>query len=252
MTKHLVIPDTQVKPGVPTEHLSWAGRFAAEKHPDKIIFIGDHWDLPSLSSYDVGKKSFEGRRYTDDVEAGNAAMQLFMNTVIEEQIRCERNHRNRWNPLFYFFLGNHEDRIRRVIESDRKLEDLIGLKDLDFSQFEVIPYLEVRNLDGVHYSHYFTSGVLGRPVTSARQLLNKKHASCVMGHVQKRDIAYDYTADGKQITGIFCGTFYQHEEEYLNPQGNKHWRGVWMLHDIKDGSFDEMPVSLSYLRGRYG
>ena len=57
--KHLIIPDTQVKPNTPTEHLKWAGQYAAEKKPDVIVHIGDHWDMESLSSYDKGKKSFE-------------------------------------------------------------------------------------------------------------------------------------------------------------------------------------------------
>ena len=60
--KHMIIPDTQVKPGSSFEHLKWAGQYAVEKKPDVIVHIGDHWDMPSLSSWDVGKKSFEGRR----------------------------------------------------------------------------------------------------------------------------------------------------------------------------------------------
>ena len=55
--KHMVIPDTQCKPGVPMEHLTWAGQYAVEQKPDVIIHIGDHWDMPSLSSYDKGKGS---------------------------------------------------------------------------------------------------------------------------------------------------------------------------------------------------
>lgn len=252
--KHLVLPDTQVKPGVPMEHLSWAGEFAAEKRPDVIIHIGDHWDMPSLSSYDEGKKQFEGRRYTDDIEAGLEGMELFMRPIRQAVARSYANHRRRWNPTFHFFLGNHEQRIVRAIDSDRKLEGLIGYDDFRLARdgWVVHNYLEPAIIDGVAYCHYFTTGVMGRPVTSARALLLKKHMSCIMGHVQKRDIAYDYTADGRQITAIFGGTFYQHDEEYLNPQGNKHWRGLWMLHEVNQGSFDEMPVSLTYLRKRYG
>jgi hypothetical protein len=73
-----------------------------------------------------------------------------------------------------------------------------------------------------------------------------------MGHVQDRDIAYDQRADGTNMTGIFAGIFYQQDEEYLTPQTNGSWRGIWMLNDVQDGSFDEMPVSMSYLRGKYG
>ena len=40
-------------------------------------------------------------------------------------------------------------------------------------------------------------------------------------------------------------------EDYLGPQGNKHWRGCLMFHEVKDGQFDLMPVSLDYLNKKY-
>ena len=86
MTTHLVIPDTQVKPGVPTDNLRWFGLYAAEKMPDVIVHLGDHWDMPSLSSYDKGKRAMEGRRYRADVQAGNDGMAL-LNAGIEEGIK---------------------------------------------------------------------------------------------------------------------------------------------------------------------
>ena len=93
---------------------------------------------------------------------------------------------------------------------------------------------------------------MGRPVTSAKALTTKKHCSCVMGHVQRKEIDIQYKADGKRITSIFAGCFYQHDEAYLGPQGNECWRGVWMLHQVNDGEFDEMPISIDYLRSKYG
>jgi hypothetical protein len=250
--RHFIIPDTQVKPGVPTDHLVAAANYCIEKRPDKIIHIGDHWDMQSLGTYDVGKKSFEGRTYEADVTAGNEAMDLFMNPIIKEMGRSASNHKKRWKPEFHFFIGNHEDRINRAVEADRKLEGTIGLHDLALQfPWKVHNYLEPVIIDGVAYCHYFTSGLLGRPVTSARALLIKKHMSCVMGHVQKRDIAYDYNAEGHQLTAIFTGCFYQHDEGYLNPQGNRHWRGAWMLNNVENGSFDEMPLNIKYLLETY-
>ena len=89
--KHLIIPDTQVKPNTPTDHLKWAGQYATEKKPDVIVHIGDHWDMESLSSYDKGKKSFEGRRYTKDIDSGITAMQTFLKPIRDEQARLKRN-----------------------------------------------------------------------------------------------------------------------------------------------------------------
>ena len=253
MSKHLVIPDAQVSPGVPTEHLRWAGQYAVDKKPDVIVNLGDHWDMPSLSSYDKGKKSFEGRKYTADIQAGRNALLEFMQPIWAEQERQRLNKKAVWKPRLIFCIGNHEQRIERAIESDRMLEDLIGYQDFGLEEmgWETYDFKEVVIIDGVAYSHFFVSGVMGRPVSSARLMLTKKHMSCVMGHVQARDIAFAQRADGKNMTGIFAGTFYQHDEEYLGAQGNQQWRGVWMLHQVDDGAFDEMPVSLEYLRGKY-
>lgn len=76
--KHMVIPDTQVKPGVPMNHLTAAGNYIVRKRPDVIIHIGDHWDMASLSSYDRGKKAMEGRRVLADIQAGKDAMDLLL------------------------------------------------------------------------------------------------------------------------------------------------------------------------------
>ena len=92
---------------------------------------------------------------------------------------------------------------------------------------------------------------MGRPITTARALINKLHMSCFAGHQQGRDIAYGKCADGRILTAIIAGSFYQHDEEYMGVQGNAHWRGVYVLHEVADGSFDEMPVSLDYLRRKY-
>ena len=56
------------------------------------------------------------------------------------------------------------------------------------------------------FAHYFTSGVMGRPVPNARQLVMKKHQSCVMGHVQNWDLHRETRADGTPITGLFAGS----------------------------------------------
>ena len=250
----MVIPDTQCKPGVPLDHLEWAGRYAAKKKPDTIVMIGDFADMESLSQYDVGKKSFEGRRYKADIECAHTAMDLLMAPIIAEILRLKRNKEKQWNPRFILTLGNHEDRISRAVESDPKLEGVLSLDDLQYEKYgwEVYPYLEPVVVDGVAYCHFFTSGILGKPVTSASALLNKRHMSAVMGHVQGRQIAYATRADGAQMTGLFVGGYYQHDEPYLKWQGNKHWRGIWMLHQVNDGEFDEMPVSINFLKERYG
>jgi len=254
MPKHFVIPDCQVKPGVPLDHLAWAGKYAAEKKPDVIVQIGDFADMSSLSSYDVGKKAFEGRTYAADVEATKLAMSILMTPIEEEQNRQKRNKEKVWKPKLILTLGNHEHRIDKAINNDRKLEGLISTDDLGYKDWgwDVYPFLEPVNVDGIMYCHYFTSGVAGRPISSSAALLTKKHMSCVVGHQQGKQISTAERADGSRITGIIAGSFYQHDEEYMYSQGNKHWRGCIMLHEINDGQCDEMFISLDWLRKKYG
>lgn len=252
--RHIVVPDTQIREGVPLEHLDWISDYIIDKKPDVLVQIGDWGDMPSLSSYDVGKKSFEGRSYRSDVLASNDALQRFMAPIEAEQERLKRRRMGRWNLRKVYTAGNHDwDRIVRAIDLDRKLEGLISTDDLHFKQwgFEIYPFLQPVEVDGVVYCHYFCSGVMGRPITTARSLLNKMHQSCFAGHQQERDIAYGKRANGSRITGIIAGCCYLHDESYLNPQTNNTWRGIYVLNEVENGTFDEMPVSLNFLRERY-
>jgi hypothetical protein len=103
----------------------------------------------------------------------------------------------------------------------------------------------------VAYSHYFVTGVAGRPASSAAAQLNKKHQSCIAGHQQGLQIATGNHADGRMITSVIAGSCYEHDEDYLGPQGNRHWRGILVLHEVENGEFDLMPVSLKYLKRKY-
>ncbi len=252
--KHLVVPDAQLKPGVPLDHIDWIARYIVDKRPDVLVIIGDWADMPSLSSYDVGKKSFEGRTYRDDILAANDGLQRLMAPIEKEMERIERRHMKKWKLRKIVTLGNHEDRINRAIEEDRKLDGLISIDDIFFKQFgfEVHPFLQPVAVDGVAYSHYFVSGIMGRPVTTARALVQKHHMSCVAGHLPGFDIATAYRGDGVRITGIIAGSCYPWSLEYLNPQTNQHFRGLVVLHDVDNGAFDHMNVSLKFLEERYG
>lgn len=251
MTTHCVIPDVQAKPGLDFTFLSHVGKYIAEKKPDVIVQIGDFADMSSLSSYDKGKKSFEGRSFNRDIEAATEAMGVLMEPILMEQYRLKKNKEKQWEPRLVLTLGNHEERINRAVENDRMLEGLVDMELLPYHHWEVFPFLEIVTIDGINYSHYFTSGVMNRPCTSARQMLTKKHMSCVQGHVQTMDIATDYRADGTTITGLFAGCCYEHDEAYLTKQGNNYFRGIHMLYEVDGGSFYHHAISLKYLRGKY-
>ena len=248
---HFVLPDVQAKPDVDFSYLTCIGRYIVDKKPDVIICIGDFADMESLSTYDKGLKSFEGRSYQKDIWAAREAMDALLTPLFEYNKQAKKNKHKYYKPEMHLTLGNHENRINRAINEDRKLDGLISTDDLPYQDWIVHNFLDVVVIDGIAYSHYFVSGTMGRPVTSAQALLTKKHMSCFAGHQQGRQIAYGIRADGSEMTAIICGSCYEHNEDYLGPQGNNHFRGAYMLYDVHDGRFDELPLTLKYLKEKY-
>lgn len=237
---------------MPTEHIAWAARYAAVEKPDAIILAGDWYDMPSLSVYDEGKKSGEGRRIADDLQAGTEALELFGRELKKHAPRS-------YSPRRHVTLGNHEERIARAVETNAKLEGVLSMEDLAFKRLGwiVSPFLKPAEIDGITYIHYcplgpngrVNSGKFGAP--NARLQATRMARSTVCGHRQGKDIAEIYTP-GRIIRGVIAGSFYQHDERYLTAMGETYWRGVLMLNGIKGGDFDVAEMSLASLRQRYG
>lgn len=245
--KHCVIPDVQAKQGVALEHLKWAGQYIAEKRPDVIICIGDFADMASLSSYDRGKASAENKRYKYDIDAAHQAMELLMTPIVNEQ---------GYTPQLHLTLGNHENRIVRFADDTPAMDGAISVKDLGYEAWgwEVHPFLQPVEVDGISYCHYFYNPNTGKPYGGANldTRLKTIGMSFTMGHQQGLSVAIRDLANGKRHRGLVAGSFYQHAEDYKGPQGNGHWHGLIMKHEVCDGNYDLMEVSLNYLRKRYG
>lgn len=253
MTTILVIPDTQIKPDVPLDHLEWLGRFIVDKRPDYIVHLGDLADMASLSSYDKGKKSFEGRRYKKDVESVILGQYKLLNPLARLQDKQEQNKKKIYKPKQILTLGNHCERINRAVNLSPELDGVLNVSDLKYEEFgwEVHPFLDVVTVNGIAFSHYFPTGTAGRASSTANAQLGKQHMSCIAGHQQGLSIATGKRADGGLLTSIIAGSFYLHDEEYMGPQGNKHWRGALMLHNCENGSFDLNLLPMSYLKEKY-
>lgn len=253
---HVVIPDTQAKPGVPTDHLNWIGMFIVEEYKDtpvKIIHLGDHADMPSLSMYDKGKKAMEGRRYVEDIKAANDAWDVLDSPFKKLNQQRKISKHKAWKPERYILLGNHEDRINRAVNSDAQLEEVISTNDLNYARtgWKVIPFLDILWLDGVGYSHYFYNPMSGKPLGgNIEARLRSIGHTFTMGHQQTLAYGLRFVA-GKSQHGLVAGACYLHDEDYKGPQGNAHWRGIVVKHEVRDGSYDPMFVSLNYLCLRY-
>lgn len=248
--KILVLPDVQAKHGNDFGFLTSIGNYIVSKKPDVIVCIGDFADMESLSTYDRGLKSFEGRSYQKDIQAAREAMDALLTPMYEFNANAKKTKHKLYAPRMVLTLGNHENRINRAINEDRKLDGLISTDDLPYQDFEVIPFLKVIVIEGIAFAHYFVSGSMGKPIGSAQALLNKKHMSCIAGHQQGRQVAFGKRADDKEMTAMIIGSCYDHKESYLGEQG-AHWNGLYLLHNVVDGSFDECSVPLQYIKDNY-
>lgn len=254
MRRHLIIPDTQIGPGVPLEHISWCANAIVDYRPDVIVMIGDWADMPSLSSYEKpGGMKLEGARIVEDIVVANEAAKVLVAPMEKEIARLRRNHDKRWEPRRIFCKGNHEQRLDRVALNDAKFEGVMSSDMIVLPGFETHPFLEIVEVDGVSYSHYFANTLSGKPIGgSIDNRLNKIGRSFAQGHQQ--GFLYGCRQFPGNVTrhGIVAGSFYLHAEEYRGLQSNGEWRGVVVMNEVKDGAFDIMPLSMSYLQRKYG
>ncbi len=250
----MVIPDLQVTPDLPErhlQHLDWIGEYIVDRRPDVLVHLGDHWDMNSLSTWS-SKKEMEGKRYRADIEAGNYAMERLLAPLNRLNERQRLNKKTIWRPEMHFTVGNHEHRVSRAVEADPKLESLIGIHDMALDEWQVHPFLEPVDIDGVLYAHYFYNPMSGRPYGGmASTRLKQVGCSFTMGHQQTLDYALRFV-NGQSQHALVAGAGYLHDEDYKGPQGNAHWRGIIVKHDVYNGSYDPMFVSLDYLERRYG
>lgn len=252
--RHFVIPDCQVRPGVPTDHIDWIAQAIVDYKPDVIVNIGDWWDMPSLSSHDgPGSLAKEGARYEDDVDTGNDAYARLVAPMRSEQARLIRGRRGAWNPRCIFTFGNHENRINRAINNDPRFAGTIGEHHLDTQGFERHAFLRVVEVDGVNYSHYFQMEKSDRPIGgSMDNRLNKIGATFVCGHEQGYLVHRRPLPIGRTIHGIVAGSAYLHDEGYRGHQRNNDWRGIVVLNDVRNnGDLEPMPVTLQALCRKY-
>lgn len=258
MTTHLIIGDSHAKHGIDNRRFDWLGKLIVDLKPDVIINIGDHYDMESLSSYDKGKKSFEGRRYKLDLEAGLDALDRINRPMVEYNKLQRINKHKTYNPRMIMCGGNHDEgRQTRAIEESSILDGTIGLDDFQFEYhgWAYSPYLKPIEVDGITYQHFFTSGVMGRSIGGempALSLIRKQFTSCIQGHSHLFDVANRNLPNGKRIWGMHCGCYFEHREAYAGPANEMWWRGLVVLRNVKDGDFDFETISMAEMERRYG
>lgn len=239
----LVISDCQIKPKIDTSFVEAIGKYISAKQPDIIVNIGDWWDMASLSSFDKGKLSFEGRRLQEDIDSGNAAMDKLTSLIFSIK---------GYHPRMIFCLGNHEQRLKRIPRDNPEFEGFVGYHLLNLKDWEVHDFLKPVEVNGIWFSHYLQNPHTGKPLGgSALNQLKTVGNSFVVGHKQVLDVAIRPVLSGGLQLGIICGAAYMHKEDYLGYTGNNHFRGITMLYNVKNGFGNPSFIDTQYLLDNY-
>lgn len=145
-------------------------------------------------------------------------------------------------------------RINRHVEANPELSGFLSIDNLRYQEFgwEVYDYLEPVEIGGVTFIHYWPNAFTGKPLGgSAASILKTVGTSIVQGHKQMLDVATRTLHNGVNQWSIIAGASYDFDEEYKGFTGNKHWRGIVVMHNVKNGGFDPLFVSTNYLKERY-
>jgi hypothetical protein len=209
-----------------------------------VIDIGDFEDMPSLSSYDIGKRCYEGRRYQKDIQAAREARAEFGDAIARVNNKRKAAKRRAISPRLVSLGGNHfERRIERAIEDSPLLEGTISVQDGGAEEFgwEYIPFLTPKEIDGIAYVHYWqgrgTSQPVGMGKYPAQTLLREKHCSTVVGHNHIWDVAVGRDGRGRKLFALSAGCYLDpQQDEHYAGQNNRDWtRCITILYDVVEG-----------------
>lgn len=251
MTSHLVIPDIHAHPDHDNVRADYLSQLIIDLQPDVVINLGDQFDMSSLSGYDKGKRSFVGRSYKNDLNSG-----LEFSERLWEPVRARKKRL----PYRIYIEGNHEHRIEKALDLNPELVGTIDFKDYDLDRYydEVVRYEGstpgIIEVDGVNYSHYFISGVLGRPISGehpAYSLSTKLGGSVTAGHLHTVDYNVRTDVYGRKRHALIAGCFFDYNSDWAGKANDLYWRGVVVKRNVFNGEYDPEFISMNQLVKEY-
>jgi hypothetical protein len=252
---YCIIPDQHAHPDHNNDRADWLGKFILDRKPDVVVNMGDCWDMPSLSSFDKGKASFNGANYEKDMVAG---------LDFQDRMWHPMKASKKKQPHKIFLEGNHCHRVKKVLEYEPHLAgERYGIS---YSNFQLEHYYHdvvyynggtpgIYTIDDISFAHFFVSGLMGRPIGGdhhAASLLAKNYSSCVAAHSHTVDWAVRSGSNGKKIMGLVAGVYQDYVSGWAGNVNNLWWQGVVYLRNVEAGVYDPEFISIEALRRAYG
>lgn len=212
--KVLVISDTHIVPSNPLPNL-WKllGEYCVKTKPDVIVHLGDVADLSSLSWLKAARGPYT---IEQEIDCVREHLEAFSQALLDYNKTRRQMKKAIYKPRKILCLGNHD-----VRQDNTFIDELFT----DFG-WEVYPYQDIVQIDGVNFSHCMRKGLSDVMCTTAQELLENWHGNIVVGHGHHKDYAESYSlATCEQIVALKSPVFNLNEPDWAKQTFFKWSRG---------------------------
>jgi len=246
-------------PSASNDRFDWLGRFLYDIKPDLVVDLGDGADMRSLNSFDTRyPQAITMQNYGEDIENYNDS---------QERLRHQFRHMKRKKPFWIGMEGNHENRIKKAIAHDPRLEDRKGQGyGISFGHLQTdhwfSEYHEYQNSApaiadylGVSFAHFFSSGNFGTAISGvhhAYSILQHRNHSSTCGHSHKRSVYFKDSAHPYPLIGSVVGCYKGADEGWAGQANQEWWKGILVKRELENGVYEPQWISMEALRREYG
>jgi len=205
------------------EAISCLFQIVKDIKPSIFILGGDNMDMDTISSYNVKKpKLVEDKRISKDYDD----FQKDILNPLEELLpsNCKK----------YFMLGNHEERVKWLIEKQPNLEGLLEVdKNLKLDDWIVKEYKDVLQIDHMCFAHgiYYNKYHAEKNVRIYQKNIFTGHAHTSQVYTSVSPV------DSMPKQGVSVGCLCSRNPQYAEDKPN-HWVNQFLLfYLLTDGTF---------------
>jgi hypothetical protein len=250
----LYVPDVHAKSGDNLQRFDALAAWLTNRRIkfDSVIQGGDLWDMESLCTHDDTSPEYYERHFWDEFSVGLDAF---------DKLESFTKRFGNKGCTFYITEGNHENRYNKWMASDNRLRTSPFPQTVDSllhfyrptSKVNYFPFLQPLVVHDIAFSHYFVSGLMGRPQGGERpaaNILRAQFQSTVSCHSHVLDFAERTRADGSKLYSVVGGCFVDPKAKfaYAGAARKLWWNGVHILHVTAPGEFDVETISLERLQ----
>jgi hypothetical protein len=243
-------------PDVSNDRFTLLGNLIWDVKPDYVIDLGDGADMRSLNSYDG--------RYPQAIVSQNYEADIDVYNDSQERLRHKFRKHKRKKPYWIGMEGNHENRIKKALAADPRLE---GQRyGISFGHLQTKHWFDryyeyensgpaIAKYDDVLYAHYFSSGNFGTATSGlhhAYTILQNNYLSSTCGHSHKRAMYFKDGVRPNGAIGAVVGCMKGKEESWAGQANKDWWSGALIKHNIEGGMYEPQWVSLKTMEKEYG